>query len=187
MKGYSTFVIKSYDEDERIIKGIASTPTLDQHGDIVEPTGASYDLPMPFRFEHKEIAGDVISLEINDKGEMEIEAKIAKTSDSPSIVKRLKQFWDSIKSGDVRGLSVGITADKNKVKKLPGGGMHFVEWMLTEISAVAMPANLESTIVNIKSLDTGTSFGSEKSALRSVSLSDKNKHREGALYLKEIH
>lgn len=39
--------VKSFDEDSGIIKGIASTPTTDKVGDVVEPMGAEFNLPLP--------------------------------------------------------------------------------------------------------------------------------------------
>src|SRR5512135_801284 len=46
-RAYSTILIKSINEDQRIIEGVASTPTADRVGDIVEPLGAKFNLPMP--------------------------------------------------------------------------------------------------------------------------------------------
>ena len=43
-KAYSTFEIKSFDEEERVITGIASTPTPDRDGDEVMPQGAKFTL-----------------------------------------------------------------------------------------------------------------------------------------------
>jgi hypothetical protein len=44
---YSTIAIKAMDDDERVIRGIASTPTPDRMDDIVDPKGAEFKLPIP--------------------------------------------------------------------------------------------------------------------------------------------
>ena len=44
-RAYSTFEVKAVDDDAGIIEGIASTPTTDRMGDIVEPKGAQFKLP----------------------------------------------------------------------------------------------------------------------------------------------
>lgn len=42
----------STDDDSMIVSGIASTPQPDRMGDIVEPKGAKFALPMPLLWQH---------------------------------------------------------------------------------------------------------------------------------------
>ena len=51
-RAYSILDIKSIDNDQRIIEGIASTPTADRVGDVVVSTGAKFSLPMPLLWQH---------------------------------------------------------------------------------------------------------------------------------------
>src|SRR5687768_5500710 len=51
-RAYSVIEWKAVDEDQRIIEGIATTPKTDRMGDIVEPEGAEYTLPIPFLWQH---------------------------------------------------------------------------------------------------------------------------------------
>ncbi|HET7375515.1 MAG TPA: hypothetical protein VFK30_02340, partial [Anaerolineae bacterium] len=44
-RAYSILEIKSFDEEQRIIEGVATTPTADRVGDIVRPLGAKFKLP----------------------------------------------------------------------------------------------------------------------------------------------
>jgi hypothetical protein len=44
--------VKSVNEDERIITGIASTPSPDRDGDIMEPEGAKFRSDTPFLWQH---------------------------------------------------------------------------------------------------------------------------------------
>jgi hypothetical protein len=46
-RAHSLLTIKSFDESSGEFEGIASTPSTDRMGDIVEPKGAKFTLPMP--------------------------------------------------------------------------------------------------------------------------------------------
>ncbi|EOO4397964.1 phage major capsid protein, partial [Escherichia coli] len=72
--------------------------------------------------------------------------------DMPSqLAARLDEVWAAIKTGLVRGLSVGFRP--HEYTFLDGGGLHFLRWELMEVSAVTVPANAECTIRTIKSYD----------------------------------
>ena len=146
-KSWSTLVLKSIDEDQRIIRGIASTPSTDRSGDIVEPKGAKFTLPFPLlaQHDHSSPIGEVISAKVTDKG-IEIEAHIAKNSELDYV----ERTWRQIKSGLVRGLSIGFRGlEVERMKK----GLRFKSYEIIELSAVTIPCNAEASIYAIKNLD----------------------------------
>lgn len=49
-KSFGSFEIKSTNEEKRTFKGIASTPNADRAKDIMVPSGAKFELPMPLLF-----------------------------------------------------------------------------------------------------------------------------------------
>ena len=51
-RAYSTFQVKNIDNEQRMIEGIATTPTPDRMGDIVEPDGAEFKMPIPLLWQH---------------------------------------------------------------------------------------------------------------------------------------
>ena len=51
-RAYAVLEVKSVDVDARIIEGFATTPTTDRNGDIVDPAGAEFTLPMPLLWQH---------------------------------------------------------------------------------------------------------------------------------------
>ena len=51
-RAYSVLTIKSVQADQRVITGIATTPTPDRMGDILEPLGVTYTNPLPLLFHH---------------------------------------------------------------------------------------------------------------------------------------
>lgn len=146
---WSTLTIKSVNDEQRIIKGLASTPSTDRTGDIVEPKGATFSLPFPLlsQHDHSSPIGEVTSAIVTDKG-IEIEAVIPKNSGLGYVDKA----WLQIKSGLVRGLSIGfraLEAVPTKNKK----GVHFTKYEIIELSAVTIPANQDASILSIKQLD----------------------------------
>jgi phage head maturation protease len=65
-----------------------------------------------------------------------------------------------MKSGLVRGLSIGFRA--TKAEPIKGGGYRFKEWNWLELSAVTIPCNAEASITSIKRFDfLAAQFGSE--------------------------
>jgi hypothetical protein len=54
-RAYSLLEVKGIAEDSDYvtITGIASTPTTDKMGDIVEPMGAKFVTPMPLLWQHR--------------------------------------------------------------------------------------------------------------------------------------
>ncbi|HGO6308278.1 TPA: peptidase U35, partial [Neisseria gonorrhoeae] len=70
-KTYTTFAVKEASEDgQRIVKGIASTQTPDRDGDIVEPSGANFALPIPLLWQHdrEKPIGEVVAAQVTEKG-----------------------------------------------------------------------------------------------------------------------
>ena len=71
-RAFSTLTLKSIDEEQRIIEGIASTPNSDRKGDVVWPRGAKFKLPLPFLMQHaatpNESVGHVIAATVTDEG-----------------------------------------------------------------------------------------------------------------------
>lgn len=153
-KAYSTLVIKAVDEDAREITGIASTPGTDRMDDVVEPSGAEFSLPIPLLWQHRhaEPIGQVIRAKITEKGIEVVARLVAPTADMPAaMTARLQEAWHSIKTGLVRGLSIGF--NPKEYSFMDSGGIHFLKWDWTELSAVTIPANAEATITAIKSFD----------------------------------
>jgi HK97 family phage prohead protease len=150
-RAYSLLSIKRVNEDARIITGMATTPAPDRMGDIVEPTGAKFNLPMPFLWQHDVTnpIGKVTAAKVTKAG-IEIIAEIAK-----GVSDEIDRAWSLIKAGLVTGLSIGFRiVDAEPIdKKDPFGGMRILAYNLLELSAVTLPANAEATIATVKSLD----------------------------------
>ncbi len=151
-KAYSLLQVKSFDAEQRIIKGIASTPSPDRADDIVDPQGAKFALPIPFLWQHmhSQPIGEVTEAVVTDKG-IEVTVQIAKIEEEGKLKDRIDEAWQSIKSGLVKGLSIGFRG--LTVEDIPRSwGLHFKEWEWFELSAVTIPANAEASITEVKSI-----------------------------------
>ena len=149
-RAYSTFEIKSVDDEQRLIEGIASTPELDRGGDEMDPKGAKFVLPMPLKWQHKAAVGRVIAATVTASG-IRIKAVLPRI-DEPGLLKEQVDYaWQSIKFGLTRGLSIGW----RPLEATPNGkgGLKVATWEWFETSAVDIPMNASATIAIIKSFD----------------------------------
>lgn len=151
-RAYSFLTIKSIDEDKREITGIATTPEVDAAGDIVELAGIEYKLPLPFlkQHDHNQPIGEVFYARKTDKG-LEIKARIAKVSEPSQLSARLTEAWELIKTGLMKGLSIGFKPMEYSIIE-ETGGVRFTKSRLFEISAVVVPANYSGQITSAKHL-----------------------------------
>lgn len=152
-RAYSLLTVKEVSEDRREIVGVATTPTADRVGDIVEPEGAEFKLPIPllWQHDHRQPIGHVTEAKVSKAG-ITIKAKLA-TMDEPGRLKdRLDEAWQSIKSGLVGGLSIGFKDIESS--QISGTfSLRYLKWLWLELSAVTIPANAEASITAIKTID----------------------------------
>lgn len=153
-RAYSLFNVKSIDEDQRIITGIATTPTPDRVGDIVEPKGAQFQLPIPFLWQHDSRAplGHVTKAKVTADG-IEFTAELVKVPEPGILKERLDEAWQAIKYKLVRGVSIGFKEIEYSFLEDGSYGVRFIKWLWLELSAVTIPANADCSIETIKSLD----------------------------------
>lgn len=148
IRAYSQFEVKAIDDASGIIEGIATTPTTDRMGDVVDPKGAQFSLPLPLLWQHdaKQPIGHVIAAKVTDAG-IAIKAQIAR-----DVLPQIDRAWTLIKAGLVRGLSIGFRPlDAEDIKGT--WGQRFVKWDWLELSVVTIPANADASIQTIKSID----------------------------------
>lgn len=151
-RAYSFIEVKAINEDKREIVGIASTPSTDRMGDIVEPQGAVFKLPIPliWQHDHSQPIGYVTEAKVTAKG-IEFKAELVKVDQPSQLAARLEEAWQSILTGLVRGLSIGFRPIEYSY--LDDNGIRFTKWEWFELSVVTIPANADCTIQTIKSLD----------------------------------
>lgn len=155
-RAYSKFEIKAVDEQKRIISGVATTPSPDRMGDIVEPLGAEYELPIPFLWQHDSAqpVGNVIAAKATKSG-ITVDVQLAQLDEPGTLKDRLDEAWQAIKIKLVRGLSIGFAPIEYAIME-DTWSYHFIKWAWLELSAVTIPANADASISAIKRYDAKT-------------------------------
>jgi HK97 family phage prohead protease len=153
-RAYSLLTLKrvSEDDDARMIEGIASTPEPDRMGDVVEPKGAQFRLPLPLLMHHdsRQPVGHVLSAKVTDDG-IDVKASITRFDEPGRLKDRLDEAWHTVKSGLITGLSIGFRAiERSYIEDT--SSIRFTAWEWLELSIVSVPANAEASITTVRSL-----------------------------------
>lgn len=157
-RAVTVFKAQDFDEEKRELNGIATTPTVDRMGDVVESSGARFRLPLPllWQHDHAQPVGEVYAAKAGKDG-IAIKARIYRAVQSENLKRRFDEAWESIKLGAVRGLSIGFQPanDSPPVLRSADGiqGFHYPAWDWLELSLVTIPANADASITAIKSID----------------------------------
>lgn len=140
-------------DGKRRFKGIATTPTADRSGDIVEPKGAEFKLPIPLCWMHntRDPVGWVTAAKVTDKG-IEIEGEIASVQEPASLKERLDTAWAMLTVKLVQGLSIGFKP-LEEARIGDTYSYRYLKWLWLELSPVTVPANGDCSITQIKSAD----------------------------------
>lgn len=151
-RALSILSVKSINDGERVIEGIASSPATDRMGDIVEPMGAQFALPMPLLWQHNHDApvGRVTFAKPTKAG-IPFKAIIAKIDAPGTLQDRTDEAWQSVVAGLVPAVSIGFRPLDYEF--MDEGGIRFKTWEWLELSLVTVPANREATINEIRSID----------------------------------
>lgn len=177
-KAFALLELKAAAEsgDLREFTGIATTPTPDRIGDVVEPDGAQFRLPLPLLWQHdsRSPIGEVTSARVTAKG-IEVKGRIVNFSE-PGKLKDLLDFaWHSIKAGLVKGLSIGFRVlESSQIKDT--WSEHITKWEWLELSPVTIPMNSEASITSIKAA----------ALLEFSAASGTDEHRKGTVSLRSV-
>lgn len=150
------FQIKAMDDAERVIEGVATTPTPDRYGDVVLSEGAKFTLPLPALWQHDsgQPVGQVTKAKVTeDSITATIELLKPDADMPPSLVESLNYAWQLTKRGLVRGLSIGFRP-LDYVIVPDEYTFEFREWEWLELSLVTIPANTDATIQTVRNSHT---------------------------------
>lgn len=151
-RAYSVLQVRSVDEDARVIRGVATSPTPDRMGDVVEPLGVSFKNPLPLLWQHRhDQPVGTVKFDRPTKDGITFEASLARVDDPGVLKDRIDEAWQSVKAGLVRAVSIGFRSLEHAAMK--GGGWRFIKSEVLELSLVTIPANADATITAIKSID----------------------------------
>lgn len=146
------FLLKTAD-DQWTFTGTASTPKLDRQKDTVDPMGARFTLPLPILLQHDmtQPVGQIVSATV-DKTGIRVEGKITEPDASMpmGLASRLREAWSSIKTGLIRGLSIGFIPLDYAFND--AGGLEIKTWDWLELSLVTVPAQPDASVSSFKSI-----------------------------------
>jgi HK97 family phage prohead protease len=145
--------IKAATEDERRIEGIATTPAPDRMGDIVDPTGAKFAAEIPLLMGHN--ASEPIGIAYLDKATstgISFVAYIAKVAEPGALKTRCDDAWQSVKSGLLRGVSIGFNALAAPKRRREGEGFIYAAVEVLELSLVTVPAHPDAKVTAHKAV-----------------------------------
>lgn len=173
---YSLLHYKAVDDGEqRVIEGIATTPTTDRVGDIVDPMGAKFGEEIPLNLYHDNTlpVGQVRFGRPTKKG-IPFKATLPKVQEAGVVRDRVDEAWHSVKYNLLRAVSIGFRVmwemGEDAVQLLEGGGLKFLKTEILELSLVGVPANPDAVITGIKSLDDELRATSGRTARRIVTV-----------------
>lgn len=151
-RAYSVLETKSVDGDARIIRGLATSPVPDRAGDIVDPLGVKFQNPLPLLWQHQhdKPIGHVVFDKPTAKG-ITFTATLPKIEEAGPLKDLVDMAWQSIKAQLVRGVSIGFRSLKHAF--IDGGGVHFQESEVYELSAVTIPMHQLALIQSVKSME----------------------------------
>ncbi len=152
-RAYSLVTVKTVDDEQRLIVGLASTPEVDRMGDVVEPTGAKFAESIPLLLHHdSRLPVGTVRLKRGSDG-ISFQARLPKVEEPGNLKNRVDEAWQSVKAGLIKGVSIGFRAMEDGVELMKSGGLRFTGFEILELSLVAVPANASASIQNIKSID----------------------------------
>ena len=153
-RAYSLLQTKSVDEGRREIRGIASTPTVDRMGDIVEPMGARFKTPMPLLMYHDSVKPvGTVEFARPTKTGIPFIAALPDVVELGVVRDRVLEAWHSLKYKLLAAVSIGFQPLEGATEVMKNGGLRFKEWDWLELSLVAIPANPEAVVQSFKSMD----------------------------------
>lgn len=151
-RAYSVLKIKAVNEGARTVKGMATTPSVDRAGDIIDPRGVRFVNPLPFLWQHRHDQPiGTCEFGLPTANGIPFTATIAAPT-APGVLKdRCDEAWQSIELGLVRAVSIGFRPVEYSY--IEGGGIRYSETEVFELSAVTIPAQADATMAAIKSAD----------------------------------
>jgi HK97 family phage prohead protease len=168
-RAYAVLDIKSVNDGDRVIRGVATTPTPDRMGDIVDPLGVTFKNPLPLLWQHRaDQPIGTVQFDKPTKDGITFEATIANVDEDGTLKDRLDEAWQSIKTGLVRAVSIGFRALEYSF--MDEGGIRFISSEVLELSAVTIPANADATINQIRSIDAAELAATGKGLTEEVDL-----------------
>lgn len=151
------------DAKDFIFEGIATTSNPDREHDILEHKGAFFAEEIPLLMHHAQSQTvGTVRLYQADEGIRYVARIENPEGDNTEFGKRRASAIREIKSGVIRGVSIGYLAQPGSTKRLAPAGRRISKFEIVELSLVSVPANRDATIREIKSIFKGSGSPNKK-------------------------
>lgn len=151
------------DAGDFIFEGTATTSNPDREHDILEHKGAFFQDEIPLLMHHAQnLPVGTVRLYQSADGIKYIARIGNPAGDDTDFGIRRRSAIAQIKSGVIRGVSIGYLAQPGSVKKLAPAGRRISRFEIVELSLVSVPANKDASIREIKSIFKGETSPNKK-------------------------
>ncbi|MGQ8875953.1 phage major capsid protein [Delftia sp. NA_296.1] len=152
-KAYSLLEVKAVDNEQRIIRGIATSPRPDRTLDVVDPFGVQVaaDIPLFLYHDSTKTVGRASFGKPTSKG-IPFEARLPIVTEPGTLKDRVDEAWGMVKHGLITAVSIGFRVLDGAVENLKGGGYKFLSTEVMELSLVPVPAQPDAVIQGWKSM-----------------------------------
>lgn len=153
-RAWSLLQVKDVADEQRIIRGIATTPTVDRMGDIVEPLGMQQRGAVKLHLYHRhDMPVGLVQFGAPMKSGIPFEATIPDVQEAGTLRERVNEAWHSVKYKLLDAVSIGFSVLEDGAELMKSGGLRFTKWEMLELSLVGVPANPNAVITAFKSAD----------------------------------
>lgn len=144
------------EDGDYLFEGVATTSNPDREHDILEHKGAFYAEEIPLLMFHAQNQPvGVVRLYQAEEGIRYVARIQNPDGDETEFGNRRANAIAQIKSGVIRGVSIGYLAQPGFVRRLPKAGRRISKFEIIELSLVSVPANRDASIREIKSIFKG--------------------------------
>ena len=160
---FCEMVLKGVSEDLRQITGIATTGSVDRHGEILDVASARFRPEVPLIWQHQQSMPAIGRAQLFKDGDaIRFVASFAKLTEPGLLKERADLAWQAVKSGLVKFVSIGAMGGRRFARK--NGPPLLMDMEVVELSPVTIPANADATIDTVKAL-----YARQRGAIQLVS------------------
>lgn len=153
-RAFSVLDCKQFDDEHRVIRGLATSPVPDRTGDVVDQYGAKFAPVIPlFLYHDSRLTVGTVKLGSPTKDGIPFEATLPKIAEPGALQDRVNEAWQLVKYKLIAAVSIGFRALDGKVERLKDGGLKFLSSEILELSLVPVPMQSLATIQTLKSFD----------------------------------
>lgn len=154
IRAYSMLEAKQFDDQRRVIRGMATTPTMDRVGDCVNQFGVKVAASIPLFLYHdsRKTVGRA-KLEKATADGIPFEASFPNVTEPGALKDRIDEAVAMVRYGLITAVSIGFRVLDGAYEVMKGGGIKYLKTEVMELSLVPVPAQPEAVISGFKSMD----------------------------------